>query len=152
MTQIFKDYSAFINREDKKVNGVSEEFAANFPEFEKENESNEGCWSCSRCSGCSRCSDLKNSAPAEQKAEPHKPLYPIIENIHQKVFRAASSPNALNMGDWHTCDTTHCRAGWVEHLAGEEGKALARKTSTLFAAMMIYDASSPINVSPTRFF
>ena len=56
------------------------------------------------------------------------------------------------MGDWHTCSTTHCRAGWVVHLAGEAGKELEKKTSTLFAAMQIYKASSPIRVSPTRFF
>ena len=37
-------------------------------------------------------------------------------------------------------------------LAGDAGKALESKTSTLFAAMQIYKASSPIQVSPTRFF
>jgi hypothetical protein len=78
--------------------------------------------------------------------------YPVIENIHQKVYEAAKADGALNMGDWHTCDTTHCRAGWVEFLAGDEGKKLARQTSTQFAAMMIYKASSPIRVSPVRFF
>jgi hypothetical protein len=57
------------------------------------------------------------------------------------------------MGDWHTCDTTHCRAGWVEHLAGEAGYLLAKQTSHQFAAMQIYHASSPqIPVSPVRFF
>jgi hypothetical protein len=78
--------------------------------------------------------------------------YPVIENVHQKVFEAASQPDALNMGDWHTCDTTHCRAGWVVHLAGEAGKKLERQTSTLFAAMQIYKVSSDIPVSPTRFY
>lgn len=56
------------------------------------------------------------------------------------------------MSIWHACDTTHCRAGWVVTLAGKEGKELEDKTSTLFAAMQIYKASSPIRVSPTRFF
>jgi len=56
------------------------------------------------------------------------------------------------MSDWHTCDTTHCRAGWVVHLAGEPGRVLENHTSTQFAAMQIYKASSPIRVSPTRFF
>ena len=57
------------------------------------------------------------------------------------------------MDAWHTCDTTHCRAGWVVHLAGSEGYELEKKTSTLFAAMQIYNKSSPdINVSPVRFF
>jgi hypothetical protein len=77
---------------------------------------------------------------------------PTIENIHQKVLEATSKENALDMGDWHTCDTTHCRAGWVEVLAGPEGKKLAEQTSTLFAAMQIYKASSNIRVSPVRFF
>jgi hypothetical protein len=56
------------------------------------------------------------------------------------------------MGDWHTCDTTHCRAGWVVYLAGEAGRILEKKTSTLFAALQIYHKSSEIKVSPTRFF
>jgi hypothetical protein len=56
------------------------------------------------------------------------------------------------MSDWHTCDTTHCRAGWVVFLAGQEGRDLELKTTTQFAAMQIYKASSPIRVSPVRFF
>ena len=39
------------------------------------------------------------------------------------------------------------------HLAGEEGRKLEDKTSTLFAAMQIYKASDPDNpIAPTRFF
>ena len=56
------------------------------------------------------------------------------------------------MRDWHTCETTHCRAGWVVILAGEAGKKLEKKTSTIFAAMQIYKASSPISVFPPRFY
>ena len=56
------------------------------------------------------------------------------------------------MDKWHTCDTTHCRAGWVEHLAGIKGKELAAATSTEFAAMQIYKVSSNIKVSPPRFY
>src|SRR5262249_25511822 len=68
---------------------------------------------------------------------------PKIENIHQKVYAAASAPNALNMGDWHTCDTTHCRAGWVVLLAGDEGSALEDRIGTAAAASLIYLASDP---------
>lgn len=79
--------------------------------------------------------------------------YPVIENIHQKVYEAASAPKALVMDTWHTCDTTHCRAGWVVFLAGEAGRKLEKQTNTLFAALQIYDASNPnIKVSPVRFF
>jgi len=66
------------------------------------------------------------------------------------------------MNDWHTdkqiddngayCGTTHCRAGWVVTLSGSEGRLLEQFTDTCFAAMMIYKASSPIKVSPVRFF
>jgi hypothetical protein len=79
--------------------------------------------------------------------------YPVVENIHQKVFEAASAPHGLQMNTWHTCNTTHCRAGWVIHLAGERGYALEQKTGPVFAAMQIYNASSPdIPVAPVRFF
>jgi hypothetical protein len=56
------------------------------------------------------------------------------------------------MNTWHTCNTTHCRGGWVVHLAGKEGKKLEEKTSTAFAAHQIYKASSPIRVHHPRFF
>ena len=68
---------------------------------------------------------------------------PKIKNIHQAVYAAASQPGALNMGDWHTCGTTHCRAGWVVELAGEEGKALEARIGTPAAASLIYLASDP---------
>ena len=68
---------------------------------------------------------------------------PVIPNIHQAVYAAASQPNALNMRDWHTCETTHCRAGWVVMLAGKEGKALEEKIGTPAAASLIYLASDP---------
>lgn len=77
---------------------------------------------------------------------------PIIKNLHQEVYKAASQKDALKMDVWHTCETTHCRAGWVVHLAGEAGRNLEKATSTVFAAMQIYHKSSPITVSPPRFF
>ncbi len=71
------------------------------------------------------------------------PPAPEIKNIHGVVFAAASQPEALDMGSWHSCDATHCRAGWVVTLAGDEGKALARKIGTNAAAALIYMASDP---------
>ncbi len=55
------------------------------------------------------------------------------------------------MNDWHTCETTHCRGGWVVHLAGESGRKLEQQTSTLFAAMRIYEESGYL-ISPCRFY
>ena len=76
---------------------------------------------------------------------------PVIENIHQKVYEAASQPDAFFMNAWHKCETTHCRAGWVVTLAGQAGKDLEARFDTPLAAMLIYrESGSPIN--PARFF
>jgi hypothetical protein len=84
-----------------------------------------------------------------QKTEPMQ--IPVIENIHKRIYEAVSQPDALNMGYWHTCETTHCRAGWAVHLAGPAGYELEKKTSTVFAAMQIYKASGYL-ISPVRFY
>lgn len=58
---------------------------------------------------------------------------------------------SLEMATWHTCETTHCRAGWIVTLAGPEGKALEGRFNTELAALMIYrESGSPIN--PCRFY
>ena len=62
-----------------------------------------------------------------------------------------ATPTALEMSLWHTCETTHCRGGWVVALAGDAGKALEMFHGTLLAAQLIYRESGyPIN--PSRFF
>jgi hypothetical protein len=76
---------------------------------------------------------------------------PVIADIHKAVYAVVQNPGALNMSTWHSCDTTHCRAGWVVHLAGEAGYDLERRTSALFAAQQIYKASG-YEISPCRFF
>ncbi|WP_369913934.1 pentapeptide repeat-containing protein [Xanthomonas sp. NCPPB 3005] len=67
----------------------------------------------------------------------------VIKNIHQAVYAAASKPAALDMGSWHTCNTTHCRAGWVVTLAGDGGRALEYAFGTSAAAALIYMSSDP---------
>ena len=37
---------------------------------------------------------------------------------------ALKDDDALNMGNWHTCETTHCIAGWAVHQAGPAGYLL----------------------------
>ena len=45
---------------------------------------------------------------------------------------------------WHSeCGTTHCHAGWVTNLAGEEGAELEKALVTNVAAALIYYASDP---------
>jgi len=62
-----------------------------------------------------------------------------------------SQPNALDMGKWHTCETTHCRAGWVTTLAGEAGKRLEEFHNPELAAMLIYRESG-YHINPARFY
>ena len=80
------------------------------------------------------------------------PPIPRIESIHQKLRDAVKADGcALKMNDWHTCETTHCRAGWIVHLAGPEGYALEKFHNTALAAQLIYrESGSPIN--PARFY
>ena len=69
---------------------------------------------------------------------------PFIPNIHQAVYTAATAtPESFDMSDWHTCDTTHCRAGWVTRLAGPAGDTLERVMGTPAAAAIIYLKSDP---------
>ena len=68
---------------------------------------------------------------------------PVIPDIHQTVHAAASQANALDMETWHSCETTHCRAGWVVTLAGDAGRAMEFCMGTPAAAALIYMASDP---------
>jgi hypothetical protein len=80
-------------------------------------------------------------------------VVPKIDNLHQKVLEAVSKPDSFDMSSWHTCETTHCRAGWVVHLAGNAGKALEKFHDTPLAASLIYYASNPnIPVAMPRFY
>jgi hypothetical protein len=54
---------------------------------------------------------------------------------------------ALNMADWHTCDTTHCRAGWAIHLH-PAGKTLESIFGPSAAGALIYNACSVREVTP----
>ena len=55
------------------------------------------------------------------------------------------------MSTWHSCGTTHCRAGWVVHLAGDAGYALEAWHDTALAAQLIYRESG-YEINPCRFF
>ena len=180
MTRIYKSYDDFLNRENKEENGVSEGFAKRHPDFEEDNKLNEGCWDCDDCHGCDDCDDCHDCHGCHGcynchgchdcdncdnctdcyglldrlGSSGHKLAIdiPKIDNIHQKVLEATMEEGALDMDEWHTCETTHCRAGWVVHLAGEDGKKLEEKTDTPLAALLIYKKSSQIRVSPRRFY
>lgn len=77
---------------------------------------------------------------------------PVIPNIHVSVYAAASQPNALDMSDWHACGTSHCRAGWIVHLAGKAGYALEEFVGDPALAALIIYRESGYNIDPNRFF
>ena len=111
------------------------------------------CSGCSGCSDCSGCSELTDAAPVEGGVTRTVPEVPVIEDLHAKIYAAASNPESLNMSTWHTCEKTHCRAGWAVTLAGQAGKDLEHFHDTALAAMLIYDASCPgYKINPARFF
>jgi uncharacterized protein YjbI with pentapeptide repeats len=68
---------------------------------------------------------------------------PVVPNIHKSIYAAARAQGALDMRTWHTCETTHCRAGWAVTLAGSASAALEEKIGTAPAATLIYLASDP---------
>ena len=81
-TQVFKSYSAFLERPDKSLNGVSDYFAKLHPDFEEDNRTNIGCWNCQKCRNskdcynsidlrdcynCCNCYDLRNCHDCHDK-------------------------------------------------------------------------------------
>ena len=57
--------------------------------------------------------------------------------LAQVAAAALATPEALSMGAWHTCETSHCIAGWACTLAGERGKELERKFGPENAGMIL---------------
>ena len=111
-----------------------------------------GCYGCSRCYGCCDCCDCSGCCDCSVCCAAKRAIVvPIIADIHRTLLEAIESTGTLEMSRCHTCDTTHCRAGWVVHLAGEAGYDLERRTSLVFAALQIYKASG-YDISPVRFF
>ncbi len=69
---------------------------------------------------------------------------PIIPKIHSTLLAAVTAQgHKLDMNQWHTCETTHCRAGWICTLAGEAGAKLEKEMGPAHAAAAIYRASDP---------
>ena len=141
--------------EDANGNKCSVEYFGSAEDSQKALDSLKGCRNCVNCSDCSDCSGCSYcsycSALKDTKGGFVPPVVPVIADIHRVIYEAASAPEALHMSDWHSCGTTHCRAGWAVHLAGEEGYALEHFHGTALAAQLIYDASGH-PISPVRFF
>ena len=69
---------------------------------------------------------------------------PKIENLDGKILDAIGKEGcSLNMRDWHTCETTHCRAGWAIHLAGESGRVMEGLLGSSTAGALLYARAYP---------
>ena len=68
---------------------------------------------------------------------------PVIPDLDRQILTAIESGGKLCMNAWHTCKTTHCRAGWAVTVAGEPGMALERAIGTAAAAALMYAAIRP---------
>lgn len=61
----------------------------------------------------------------------------IQDGLLQKIAEIVTEKDSsLEMGSWHTCDTTHCIAGWACHLA-PNGKEMEVKYGTQIAGLML---------------
>jgi hypothetical protein len=68
---------------------------------------------------------------------------PVVEQLDARILALVEGgQGSLEMGNWHTCETTHCRGGWAVHLAGEAGHKLEAKVGIVRAARDIYLAST----------
>jgi hypothetical protein len=90
--------------------------------------------------------DEERRARAQKRMEryrtrnPNVPVVPALD--HQIAELIDTGRGKLDMGAWHTCETTHCRAGWAITLAGAEGKKLEEQHGPHLAGRMIYLAST----------
>ena len=76
---------------------------------------------------------------------------PVIPNIDAAILSAIENGGSLNMQEWHTCETTHCRAGWAIMLAGSAGDELEQRVGPCAAGALIYAASRPRQRVPDFF-
>lgn len=89
--------------------------------------------------------------------EEHEVSVPVVKDLDAEILRAIRRGGQLNMYTWHgrlcpglrgeslraaACGTTHCRAGWAIHLAGEAGIALELIMGPEAAGECIYLAST----------
>lgn len=76
---------------------------------------------------------------------------PRIRNLDTKILARVKSIHQLDMENWHTCKTTHCRGGWAIVLAGKAGKQLEQQLGSEMAAALIYAVSKPRSPLPDFF-
>ena len=64
---------------------------------------------------------------------------PLIEHIDARIKRDIEDNGyCLDMSVWHACETTHCRAGFCELYAGEQGNYLVKHFGHWMCGALIY--------------
>jgi hypothetical protein len=72
------------------------------------------------------------------------PFIPKIDDLDGKILAAIQAEGcSLDMKNWHSCETTHCRAGWAIHLSGAVGKTLESIYGPSTAGAFIYATCYP---------
>jgi hypothetical protein len=66
-----------------------------------------------------------------------------VPDLHTKMLAAIDAGGTLDMSTWHTCETTHCRAGWAITLAGDAGRDLEDRCGSALAGAIISLSSCP---------
>jgi uncharacterized protein YjbI with pentapeptide repeats len=84
--------------------------------------------------------DFAERAQRYRERHPEVPAVPALDRKIRDLIDTGEG--ALDMGQWHTCETTHCRAGWAITLAGEAGHKLEEEHGPCRAGRMIYLAST----------
>jgi hypothetical protein len=109
------------------------------------------CVDCLDCVGCDSCENGKHLRYCYKEFQATEELFASLKvaNFHQRIWKACSKPGALDMSSYHTCKTTHCRAGWAVILT--RAQDLEKKTSPLFAGLIAYRANG-MDISPVEFF
>ena len=64
------------------------------------------------------------------------------DRLKAVAANALATDAALEMNTWHTCNTTHCIAGWAIHLAGEPGRLLEESHGPSVAGLMLLGAEA----------
>jgi hypothetical protein len=70
-------------------------------------------------------------------------LFTPVAHLDAKISELIGGKFTLEMGQYHTCETTHCRAGFAIIAAGERGLELERKLGSDTAGRIIYVSSRP---------
>ena len=82
--------------------------------------------------------DLKDASLEGAKID----LIPGHEELLKKVAEyALAEEDSLQMRNWHTCDTTHCIAGWATHLH-PSGKELEGRHGSQVAGLFLLGAEA----------